>query len=118
MCNKNSPWGVVVSICSVNERKAIPRFLRSVTVVRRCGSDLNQVDPTSSRMGMSLLPVSQIRIEDGRAHLRIRAQDPLDSACPQPEVPWSALERAAALSSPEIVLHLLGRPPKAVATSR
>ena len=30
---------VVVSICSVSERKAMPRFLRSVTVARRCVSD-------------------------------------------------------------------------------
>ena len=33
MWNRNSPCGVVVSICSVSERKAMPRFLRSVTVV-------------------------------------------------------------------------------------
>jgi hypothetical protein len=37
--NKNSPCGVVVSICSVNERNAIPRALSSFTVANRCGSD-------------------------------------------------------------------------------
>ena len=37
--NRNSPCGVVVSICSVSERNATPRALRSFTVVRRCGSD-------------------------------------------------------------------------------
>ena len=37
--NRNSPCGVVVSICSVSDRKAIPRSLRSFTVLSRCGSD-------------------------------------------------------------------------------
>ena len=37
--NRNSPCGVVVSICSVSERKAMHRVLKSVTVVSRCGND-------------------------------------------------------------------------------
>jgi hypothetical protein len=37
--NSNSPCGVVVSICSVSERNAIPRSLRSFTVVSRCDSE-------------------------------------------------------------------------------
>jgi hypothetical protein len=37
--NSNSPWGVVVSICSVRDRNAIPRAFRSVTIVSRWGSE-------------------------------------------------------------------------------
>jgi hypothetical protein len=40
--NRNSPCGVVVSICSVNERNATPRSFRLFTVVNRCGSDPRQ----------------------------------------------------------------------------
>ena len=36
--NSNSPCGVVVSICSVSDRNAIPRAFRSVTIDSRCGS--------------------------------------------------------------------------------
>jgi len=37
--NSRSPCGVVVSICSVSDRNAIPRVFRSVTIASRCGSD-------------------------------------------------------------------------------
>jgi len=37
--NSNSPCGVVVSICSVSDRNAIPRAFRSVTIASKCGSD-------------------------------------------------------------------------------
>ena len=35
MLNKNSPWGVVVSICSVSERNATFLFCRSVTMLNK-----------------------------------------------------------------------------------
>ncbi len=37
--NSNSPWGVLVSICSVSDRKATPRFFRSVMIARRLVND-------------------------------------------------------------------------------
>ena len=37
--NRNSPWGVVVSIFSVIERNATPRLFNSVMIVRRCDSE-------------------------------------------------------------------------------
>ena len=37
--NSSSPYGVVVSICSVSERKATPRALRSATIASRWDSE-------------------------------------------------------------------------------
>jgi len=34
-----SPYGVVVSIASVSERKAMPRSPKSVMIDKRCGSE-------------------------------------------------------------------------------
>ena len=57
--NRNSPCGVVVSICSVSERKAMPRFLRSVIVVRRCGNDRpNRSSFQTTRQSPALMKAS------------------------------------------------------------
>ena len=48
--NRNSPCGVVVSICSVSERNATPRALRSFTVVKDAVAT-GRADPASRQPG-------------------------------------------------------------------
>jgi hypothetical protein len=54
--NSNSLCGVVVSICSVNHRNAIPRVFRSVTIASRCDSDRPSRSSRSSFHTVSVSP--------------------------------------------------------------
>ena len=85
--NRNSPCGVVVSICSVSERNAMPRSFSSFTVASRWDSDrprrssfqTTRQSPGLRKASAFARPVRSSRLPLARSSNRCRSSTPAAS---------------------------------------
>jgi len=86
--NRNSPCGVVVSICSVSDRNATPRSFNSFTVASRCDSDrprrssfqTTRQSPGLRNASAAARPARSSRLPLARSSNRCRSSTPAASS--------------------------------------